>query len=152
MTNETTAPQPGAPLRPPPGRYGPEPTARRRRLAVVGMVLVALVGVAITLAIGLKTANEPVRFKDVGYDVVGPERVDVTFEVYMDPGTTAVCTLDALAASYAQVGTVDVTVGPVDTAEARYTVGVATSELATTGIVQSCQVASGDDTPPATRP
>jgi hypothetical protein len=142
MTNETDAPQPsqGAPLRPPPGRYGPEPTPRRRRLVVAGIVLVALVGVAITLAIGLRSANEPVRYKDFGFDVVGPERVDVTFDVYMDAGTTAVCTLDALNESYAQVGTVDVTVGPVDVTEARYTVEVATSELATTGIVQSCRV------------
>lgn len=141
MTNETAPqPSPGAPLRPPAGRYGPEPTALRRRLAVGGIVLVALVGVAITLVIGLRSANEPVRFQDVGFSVVGPERVDVTFEVYMDPGTTAVCTLDALSESYAQVGTVDVTVGPVDVSEARYTVQVATSELATTGIVHSCAV------------
>lgn len=81
------------------------------------------------------------RFKDFGYTVVSPERVDVTFEVYMDPGTTATCTLDALAESYAQVGTVDVTVGPVEVTESRYTVSVATSELATTGIVQSCRPA-----------
>jgi len=142
MTNETDIPRPGqgVPLRPPAGRYGPEPTPRRRRLAVAGIVLVALVGIAVTLAIGLRSANEPVRYKDFGFDVVSPERVDVTFEVYMDAGTTAVCTLDALNESYAQVGTVDVTIGPVDVAEARYTVEVATSELATTGIVQSCRV------------
>ncbi|GLY58011.1 MAG: DUF4307 domain-containing protein [Cellulosimicrobium funkei] len=143
MTNETTAPQPSpsTPLRPPAGRYGPEPTERRRRLAVVGIVLVAVVGLAVTFVIGLRYANEPVRFKDFGYTVVSPERVDVTFEVYMDPGTTATCTLDALAESYAQVGTVDVTVGPVEVTESRYTVSVATSELATTGIVQSCRPA-----------
>lgn len=143
MTNETTAPQPSpsTPLRPPAGRYGPEPTERRRHLAVVGIVLVAVVGLAVTFVIGLRYANEPVRYKDFGYTVVSPERVDVTFEVYMDPGTTATCTLDALAESYAQVGTVDVTVGPVEVTESRYTVSVATSELATTGIVQSCRPA-----------
>lgn len=142
MTNETTAPQPapGVPARPPAGRYGPEPSAARRRLAVVAIVVAAVVGLAVVLVIGVRFANQPVRHDMVGFDVVSSERIDVTFQVSMQPGTTARCTIDALAASYAQVGAVDVTVGPVDTLESRWTVTVATSELATTGVVESCSV------------
>ncbi|OLT55351.1 DUF4307 domain-containing protein [Cellulosimicrobium sp. CUA-896] len=142
MTNETTAPQPapGAPARPPAGRYGPEPSAARRRLAVVAIAAAAVVGLAVVVVIGLRLASEPVRHDMVGFDVEGPERIEVTFDVSMAPGTTARCTIDALAESYAQVGTVDVTVGPVETLESRWTVGVATSELATTGVVESCRV------------
>jgi hypothetical protein len=143
VTNETTAPQPapGVPSRPPAGRYGPEPSAARRRLAVVAIALAALVGLAVVVVIGIRYASEPVRHDVVGFDVVDSERVDVTFSLSMDPGTTARCTVDALAESYAQVGTVDVTVGPVETLESRWTVSVATSELATTGVVESCRVA-----------
>ena len=142
MTNETTTPQPapGTPARPPAGRYGPEPTAARRRLTVVAIAVLAAVGLAVVVVIGLRYACEPVRHKVVGFDVVDSERVDVTFELSMDPGTTARCTIDALAESYAQVGTLDVTVGPVDTLESRWTATVATSELATTGVIESCAV------------
>ncbi|WP_069386090.1 DUF4307 domain-containing protein [Cellulosimicrobium cellulans] len=142
MTNETTAPQPapGAPVRPPAGRYGPEPSPARRRLAVVAIAVAAVVGLAVVLVIGVRFANQPVRHDVVGFDVVDSERIDVTFQVSMQPGTEALCTIDALADSYAQVGTVDVTVGPVDTLESRWTVTVATSELATTGVVESCRV------------
>jgi hypothetical protein len=142
VTNDTTAPQPapGVPARPPAGRYGPEPSARRRRLAVVALVVAALVGLAVVVVVGIRVASVPVRQDVVGFDVVDSERVDVTFEVSMEPGTAARCTVDALADSYAQVGTVDVTVGPVETLESRWTVSVATSELATTGVVESCRV------------
>ena len=125
--------------RPPAGRYGPEPTATRRRLAIAGIVATAVVGVGITIWIGLGQASTPVRYDDFGFKVVSSEQIDVTFQVSMKPGTQAECTIDALAESYAQVGTVDVVVGPSDQLEGRYTVSVATSELATTGIVESCR-------------
>ena len=144
MTNETTTPPAasgdGSPARPPAGRYGPEPSPARKRLAVVAIAVLAVIGLAVVVVIGVRFASEPVRHKVVGFDVVSSERVDVTFEVSMAPGTTAVRTLDAMADSYAQVGTVDVTVGPVEDLESRWTVPVRTSELATTGVVQSCRV------------
>ena len=89
--------------------------------------------------IGLGQASTPVRYDDFGFKVISSEQIDVTFQVSMKPGTQAECTIDALAESYAQVGTVDVVVGPSDQLEGRYTVSVATSELATTGIVESCR-------------
>ncbi|MEK8227929.1 DUF4307 domain-containing protein [Oerskovia sp. M15] len=104
-------------LRPPAGRYGPEPTVRRRRLAVAGIVATALVGIGITVWIGLGQASTPVRYDDFGFKVVSSEQIDVTFQVSMKPGTQAECTIDALASSYAQVGTVDVVVGPSDQLE-----------------------------------
>ena len=126
-------------LQPPVGRYGPAPTAARRRLTIAGIVAAAVVGVGITIWIGLGQASTPVRYDDFGFKVVDSEQIDVTFQVSMEPGTQAECTIDALAESYAQVGTVDVVVGPNDQLEGRYTVSVATSELATTGIVESCR-------------
>lgn len=134
------APAPSSPARrPPAGRYGPAPTAGRRRLAVAGIVATALVGIGITIWIGLGQASTPVRYDDFGFKVVSSEQIDVTFQVSMEPGTQAECTIDALSENYAQVGTVDVVVGPNDQLEGRYTVSVATSELATTGIVESCR-------------
>jgi hypothetical protein len=124
--------------RPPAGRYGPEPTPARRRLTIAGIVATAVVGVGITVWIGLGQAATPVRYETFGFKVVSSEQVDVTIQVSMKPGTQARCTIDALSENFAQVGTVDVVVGPNDQLEGRTTVSVATSELATTGIVESC--------------
>lgn len=141
MTTDTPPPAPtDGPVRPPVGRYGPEPSAGRRRVVVVAIGVLAVAALALVAWLGLGYADDPVRWKDIGFSVVDSERVDVTFEVYMAPGTTAVCTVDALSESYAQVGTVDVTVGPLDVRDSRYEVSIGTSELATTGVVDGCRV------------
>ena len=76
----------------------------------------------------------------VSFDVRDAEQVDVTFQVHMPPGTTAVCEVEALAPSYAQVGTLDVPVGPSETQTSTYTVTLRTSEEATTAVIESCDV------------
>ena len=132
--SETTAP------RPPAGRYGPDPSARRRTVARAGTVALAVVAVAGAVWVGVRAGSPPVQWEDVGYSVQGPQRVDVTFRVTKDPGATAVCTVTALSASYAQVGVVTVTAGPADARTQEHTVPVATQELAVTGVVDRCEV------------
>ena len=131
--SQTSAP------RTPAGRYGPEPSARRRGLARAATVVLGLLAVAGAVWIGLGTGNAPVTWDDVGYSVRGPERVDVTFRVTMDPGATARCTVTALSSSYAEVGVVTVDVGPADGGTVERTVRVATQELAVTGVVDRCE-------------
>jgi hypothetical protein len=95
-------------------------------------------------AVGWYTAVQqqasPVEYEDIGFDVVDAEHVDASFQVHMPPGTRAVCTVDALSPSYAQVGTLDVEVGPADTRTSAYEVTVGTSEEATTATVVGCDV------------
>jgi len=124
--------------RPPAGRYGPEPTARSARRARIGIVAAAVVGLAVVVWIGLSMAGKPVSFKDVGFHVDGSRSVDVTFEVTKPKESTVTCTLTALSESYAEVGVRTVEVGPADTATRRVTATVQTTELAVTGIVDSC--------------
>ncbi len=131
---------PAGPASLPPGRYGRAPSAGRRRAWRIGIGALAAAGVALVVWLGIGYSDRPVRWSDVGFDVVSSERIDVTFEVTMKPGTTAVCTLDALATNFAQVGTVDIRVGPSEQTQAHYTATIATSELATTGVVSSCAV------------
>lgn len=124
--------------RPPAGRYGRVPDARRRaagRVVAVALLVVALAG---AVWIGVRPGTMTVRWNDVGYSVRGPDRVDVTFEVIKDAGVTARCTVTALSAAYAEVGVVTVTVGPADSGVVRRTVPVATQELAVTGVVDRC--------------
>ncbi|WP_456787899.1 DUF4307 domain-containing protein [Cellulomonas sp. P5_C5] len=126
--------------RPPAGRYGPEPTARSARRGRIGIVVAAVVGVALVVWIGLAMAGKPVSTKDVGFHVDGSRSVDVTFEVTKPKEATVTCTVSALSESYAEVGVRTVEVGPADTATRRVTVTVQTTELAVTGIVESCEL------------
>ena len=93
-----------AATRPPAGRYGPEPTARSVRRGRIGIVVVAVVGLAVVVWIGLAVAGQPVSLKDVGFHVDGSRSVDVTFEVTKPTESTVTCTVTALSESYAEVG------------------------------------------------
>jgi hypothetical protein len=130
----------------PAGRYGPEPTAGRRRAVVLALATVGAVALGLVVWIGIGVLQDPVQFKDVGYSVQGPDRIDVTFDVIKDPAVTVECTVHALNTSFGEVGLVRVTLGPATAQIQRHTVTVPTQELAVTGIVESCQV-----TPDATR-
>lgn len=138
----TTRPPVGADgaVRPPAGRYGPEPTARSARRGRIGIIAAAVVGVAVVVWIGLGQAGRPVSFKNVGFDVDGSRAVDVTFEVTKPREATVTCTVTALSESYAEVGVRTVEIGPADADTRRVTVPVQTTELAVTGIVDSCEL------------
>jgi hypothetical protein len=114
----------------------------RPKLSVGARIAVALAlaaGVAIAAWFTIVDAQrDPVTFADVGFSVVSAEEVDVTFDVSMPPGTEAVCTVTALSKNFAEVGAVDVEVGPEAARTTRHTVNIATTELATTGIVDHC--------------
>lgn len=116
----------------------------RPRLSVGARVAVALAlaaGVALAAWFTIvDTRREPVTFVDVGFSVTSPEQVEVTFDVSMPPGTEAVCTVTALSRSFAEVGAVDVEVGPVEARTTRQVVTIATTELATTGVVDHCDL------------
>jgi hypothetical protein len=108
------------------------------RIAVT-LALAAGVAIAAWFTI-VDTQRDPVTFTDVGFSVTSAEAVDVTFDVSMPPGTEAACTVTALSKNFAEVGAVDVEVGPDSTRTARHTVTIATTELATTGVVDHCAV------------
>lgn len=120
-------------------RYGRAP--RPSRLPSIALIAFVVVGTAFLAWTTLANADGAVEWKDVGFDVVSSEEVDVTFDVTMEPGSTAVCSIDALNEGYAQVGTRTVTLGPSDSRTTRYTATVGTSEEATTGLVQVCDPA-----------
>ncbi|GII99240.1 uncharacterized protein DUF4307 [Sediminihabitans luteus] len=139
------APAPALPA----GRYGVAPGSRpglrvgRRVVSwyAVAITVFCVLGTAVVAWIAVDNATGSVEWKGYGFEVVSPEQVDVTFDVTMEPGSVATCTIDAMNPSFAQVGSIDVTVGPNEARTARYTVSVATSEEATTGNVTVCDLA-----------
>ncbi len=82
----------------------------------------------------------PVRTMDRGFEIVNDTAIDVTFVVVKNAGATVTCRVHALNPSFAEVGVKDVLVGPAEDAAVQLTTRVATSELATTGLVQWCEV------------
>lgn len=114
----------------------------RPKLSVGARIAVALAlaaGVAIAAWFTIvDTQREPVTFADVGFSVVSPEEVEVTFDVSMPPGTETVCTVTALSKNFAEVGAVDVEVAADAARTTRHTVTIATTELATTAVVDHC--------------
>lgn len=122
----------------PADRYGRRPSQGRRRAVVAGLGVLAALGVAVVVAIGLRMADQPVRTQTVGYQVHDAGSVEVVFDVTMAPGSAARCTVEALNLRHAQVGVRDVEVGPSDVPTQRVTALVATSEEAVTGVVDRC--------------
>ncbi|WP_402466908.1 DUF4307 domain-containing protein [Isoptericola aurantiacus] len=126
------------------GRAGATPRRRpgRGRKVAIGVALTAAVA-AVGWYSFARNAADPVTSEMVGFTAVDAEHVEARFQVNMPPGTTAVCTLDALAPSYAQVGTLDVPVGPSESRSTGYEVTIGTSQLATSVDIASCAV-TGD--------
>ena len=80
------------------------------RLAVAAVTVAVLAIAWVTMG---PTATT-IRGKEFGYSVQGPEAVDITFDLAKPKDATVRCTLEALNTNFAQVGTKDVTIGPVD--------------------------------------
>jgi hypothetical protein len=103
-------------------------------------VVVAL-AVAVALAAWFAVAQHrrsPVEADVVSFRVLSAEEVEVDFQVTLPPGTTAVCTVGALSPSFAQVGSLQVPVGPSETGTARYTVTVRTTQKADAADIEGC--------------
>lgn len=122
-------------------RYGKAPGApQRRRRTVAAAVIAGVLGLAAVVWLGIGRLSVPVEAVDVGFSIVDATAVEVTFDVVKDPEATVVCRVRALNPSFAEIGVRDVQVGPTPERVSRVTARVATTELATTGLVQWCEV------------
>ena len=129
--------QPAVPV----GRYGPPPDERARGRRTVAIATAGVVGLGLAVWLGVAAASTPVSWKDVGFTIDGSTGVEIAFDVIRsDPTTPVQCRVQALNDHYAQVGVVTVDIpGGGRTAE-RQRADIATSELATTAVVDRCWV------------
>lgn len=123
-------------------RYGEQPSPeQRRRTRVVVASVSAVLGLAVVVWLSLGLLRPGVEARDVGFTVHDETSIEVVFDVTMAPGATATCTIEALNTAFGQIGLLDVEVGPSQSDTVRVTVDVATTELATTGVVRDCVLA-----------
>jgi len=127
-------------------RYGRRPgdRPRTRVLLVAGGLALAAVAVGWAAWVAQTVTDGPVTWQDVAFDVTGDTVTRVTFDVRfagdLPDDAEAVCTVRALNQVMAEVGLLDVTVGPASREALRTTVEVPTSERAVTGMVKECAV------------
>jgi hypothetical protein len=125
----------------PEGRYGPARRPADRRVLVAAALAVVLVLVAWFAWVAFGPGRTQVHFLDLGAQVVDDTTTTVTFEVQKQASATAVCTVRALNAGFAEVGLVDVRVGPGAKDAVTVTATVRTSERAVSGNVKACALA-----------
>lgn len=118
-------------------RYGDKPSnpKRTRVLTWVG------VGLLTAIAAWFGFANySPLSYQDIGFRVINDTTVEVDFEVTTPVGTVAICAIEALNNSFAQVGWVELMLPASEAETNRHTVTLTTTELAVTGLVDECRL------------
>lgn len=116
---------------------GSAPRATSRRAKIWGWAGVAVL-VVIASWFGWHFAQQPVRWAAVGYKITSPTEVQATFDVFIYEDIDVECHVRALSTSYAEVGLTSVKVLRSEGAQQRITVDFATTELATTALVEYC--------------
>lgn len=116
------------------------PRIKRGDYIAMGAVTAVLLAVAIWVGVGM--AEQPVRWRDVGFDTANATSASATFEVFLYTDEPIQCVVQALNSSYAVVGIGELTVDRADGAAQRHTVTVATTEQATTALVDYCDLAA----------
>ncbi|WP_307852421.1 DUF4307 domain-containing protein [Glaciihabitans sp. dw_435] len=120
-------------------RYGRTPGHRRRIRTiyiVAAIAAVAIVG-AWVFWVGLGSASE-LETDDRGYVVQSNSEVTVSWQLTVDPGTTAACAVQAQNEGFGIVGWKVVQLPASDERSRVFTQTLRTSERAVTGLIYRC--------------
>ena len=103
------------------------------------------IGAGFALLVGLTAlwawwiADQPVRWRDVGFAIVSPTEATATYDVFLYNDAPVTCHLHALNVRFAEVGVATVSVSPDDGEAQRITTTIITTESATTAVVNYCE-------------
>jgi hypothetical protein len=120
------------------GGSGALPRLSKGAWIAVGAGLLALV--AIAAMVGLRMAQQPVRWQNVGFTVESPFEATATYNVFLYTDSLVECEVRALDVRFAVVGAATERVDPAAGAHQRLTTTVTTTETANTVIVEYCSV------------
>ncbi len=104
---------------------------------LIGVGLAALIGVSALWAWWI--ADQPVRWREVGFAIVSPAEASVTYDVFLYGDDAVTCHLQALNVRFAEVGVTTASFDPADGSEQRVTTTMVTTEEATTAVVDYCE-------------
>lgn len=120
------------------GGSGALPQLSARAWIAVGVGLLVLI--AIAAWVGLRMAQQPVRWQNVGFNVESPFEASATYDVFLYTEETVACEVRALDVRFAVVGATTQVVHPEDGEHQRLTTRVTTTERANTVVVEFCGV------------
>lgn len=123
------------------GRGGSAAIPRLSRKAWLGIGVGLAVLIVIAGYIGVRMAQVPVRWQDVGFTASSPFEATATYDVFLYTDRPVVCEVRALDVRFGVVGAATQEIDPADGPHQRITTAVATTEQANTATVQSCGIA-----------
>lgn len=120
-------------------RYGLGSSRKRDRILAISVAVVAIVSFLVwAIWFTIDDANK-ISTRDVGFTVIDEFSTEVVFEVSRNPGQAVVCDVQVLSQSYAVVGFKTLAVEPSASRSTVISTMVNTTELGTTGLVDSCR-------------
>jgi hypothetical protein len=120
-------------------RYGVGTTRRKDRVFAIVIGVVALVSFLVWAIIFTIDDSQKISTRDVGFTVNDEFSTEVVFEVTREPGRKVMCDVQVLSQSYAVVGFRTIAVEPSGNPSVVVSTVVNTTELGTTGLVDSCR-------------
>lgn len=118
-------------------RYGgPLVAPRTAKILIALLAALFLLGVG---WVGIRFADVDVRAETISYEHLSSDRISVTFQVTMRPGSTAVCQVQAMNDGRAQVGFVEVPIPAQESAQSLHSVEISTQGSAVSGSVLGCE-------------
>lgn len=120
-------------------RYGLRAKRKRDRVFAISVGVFALVAFLVWAIIFTIDDAQKITTRDVGFTVNDEFSTEVVFEVSRDPGRAVVCDVQVLSQSYAVVGFKTVAVAASANRSTVISTVVNTTELGTTGLVDSCR-------------
>lgn len=118
-------------------RYGGSSVSPRTAKTLI--IALAVVFLALVAWVGVQVANVGVRAETLSYEHISKDRIQVTFQVTMRPGTEALCQVQATNDGRAQVGFVEVPISAQEGPQSIHSVDIATQGTAVSGSVLDCR-------------
>ena len=120
-------------------RYGAGSTRKKDRVFAIVIGSIALVAFLVWALIFTIDDAQKISTRDVGFTVNDEFSTEVVFEVTRQPGQKVMCDVQVLSQSYAVVGFNTIAVEPSANRSVVVSTLVNTTELGTTGLVDSCR-------------
>jgi hypothetical protein len=120
-------------------RYGVGTTGRKDRVFAIIIGSLALVAFLVWALIFTIDDAQKINSRDVGFTVNDEFSTEVVFEITRQPGQKVICDVQVLSQSYAVVGFKTIAVEPSGNPSVVVSTVVNTTELGTTGLVDSCR-------------
>ena len=120
-------------------RYGLGAKRKRDRVFAISVGVFSLVAFLVWAIIFTIDDAQKITTRDVGFTVNDEFSTEIVFEVTRDPGREVVCDVQVLSQSYAVVGFKTVAVAASANRSTVISTVVNTTELGTTGLVDTCR-------------